>query len=522
MNYGFVLGRLGLLLLVLSGCTGLVSLYEWAVFLNGHREELLAAEAMASTAVVGAIAGGLLWWFTRQSPQGLHRKEAMLLTALSWLVGGLLAALPFYIWAQAGGYKATSPLGHEFTSFISCYFEAVSGLTTTGATVLGERGLIEDLPGGLLLWRSLTHWLGGLGIVVLFVAVLPNLGVGAKRLFQTESSAQESGVRPRIGETARILWLIYLGLTAAAATTFYLGGMSVFDAINHAFSVMSTGGYSTKNASIGHYDSFLIDWASVFYMILAGVNFVLFYRIVRGRWKQAFSDVELRWYLSMKVIVSLIITFNIWGDWIITSVPGKYVFGDLWQSARFAWFHTAALHTGTGFGTADYGPWPRLSLGLLFGLMLIGGCAGSTAGGIKVVRFVICVKVMWASIERAFRPNVVRSIKLGQNTIDDELKLGAMIYAMIMILLVALGTFALMLLEPAPENGGRGDILTCTTASLATIANVGPGMGYVNAVGHYGWFSGPSKLLLSLWMVLGRLEMYAVFVLFSWRFWRSD
>ncbi len=514
MNYRFVIQQLGRLLLVLSAC--ILAILVWATFgwmSDVDRDaETVAIFAMLITTGVGVAVSLVCWLVGRGAGDYLGRREALLLVALSWLLGGVVAAMPYYFWAWIGGVGPT----HIFGSFTACYFEATSGLTTTGATVLSE---IQALPKSLLLWRAMTHWLGGLGIVVLFVAVLPTLGVGGKRLFHAEAPGPaQGGVRPRIADTARLLWLIYLGMTLAALVSFRLAGMDWFDSVCHALSIVATGGLSTQDSSIAYYDSVAIEMVSIAFMLLAGVNFALFFQMTRGRFKPALKDGELWVYLILKLAVILLVALNIWGITIETT-GGQTVDADAAQSLRYAAFQTVALHTGTGFVTADYDPWPFLSRALLVGLMFIGGCAGSTAGGIKVIRFWIGLKVIAGSLEKSFRPQVVRTLRVGKGVVDEEMKLGAVTYFLTIILLFAVGAVLIGICESA---GGETDFMTAMSASISTLCNVGPGLHEVGATHNYGWFTKPSLLVMSLLMILGRLEVYAIFVLFVPTFWRQD
>lgn len=504
-------------MLVLSAGMGVIVAIEWFLWASRGRGELLGVQAMGVSALLGVAIGGGLWIVGRGvRAEMMNRREAMLLVALSWFIGAGVAALPFWTWAMIRNAGGSSP--HIFQSFVACYFEAMSGLTTTGATVLSD---IPGLPKSLILWRAMTHWLGGLGIVVLFVAVLPMIGVGGKRLFNVEAPGpQQQGVRPRIKETARILWLIYMGITAAAILSYKLAGLSWFESVCHSFSVVSTGGLSTRDASMGAYNSVTLDIISMCFMLLAGVNFGLMFLIVRGRWRAALQDEELRVYLALKMVVIFIVAANIMGTDIITTA-GETVYASALQSLRFAGFQTIALHTGTGFVTSDYDLWPFLSRALLIGLMFVGGCAGSTAGGIKVIRFWIAIKVMIASLERAFRPQVVRPLRVGGGVVDDEMKLGALTYCLVILLLVAGGALLIGIFE-THLGGFEIDFLTAATASLSTVGNIGPGFNGIGATQNYGWFSTPSLALMSLLMMLGRLEVYAVAVLLLPRFWRGN
>ncbi len=522
MNVRYMLLQLGLLLLVISAIILVMpmgwAVYDWytatdaAVIAN----ETAAIWAMGVTVAIGAVLGLMLVLLGRRGGDLLlGRREALLMVGLSWFVGAALAAVPYLLWA----HLADMPADHPFRSFIPCYFESMSGLTTTGATVLSDIGA---LPDGLLMWRAITHWLGGLGIVVLFVAVLPMLGVGGKKLFQFEAPGpkQAGGVRPRIADTARTLWLVYVGLTVAAVLSLRLtGAMGWFDSICHAFSMVSTGGLSTRDASIAHYDSVAVDVICIVFMLLAGVNFALFYQAAKGKFSAVWRDSELRIYLALKLIVIVVVAFNLFGT-PITSTAGKQIeSAHAGDAVQYAAFQTIALHTGTGFVTADYDLWPFVSRVMLVGLMFIGGCAGSTAGGIKVIRFWVTLRVMAAELEKMFRPNVVRPLRVGRGIVDSETAASAVTYFLTILLLFGVGAFLIAEFE---GKAGRPDMLTAMSASISTLCNVGPGLHGVGATQNYGWFSDPSLLVMSLLMAFGRLEVYTVLVLMLPRFWRSE
>lgn len=523
MNYRRVLRQLGLLILVLSGAMLIVTLVDLLVFgwlpketARGDAEAILALAVSSGAGLVM----GLAFWLTGIGTGAGHadRREAVLLVGVSWFVGGAIAALPYYLWAW---WSVTNEQGHPFHHFADCYFEAISGLTTTGATVLSD---VTALPQALLLWRSTTHWLGGLGIVVLFVAVLPMLGVGGKRLYQAEAPGPtKKGLRPRIGETARVLWLIYTSLTVLAVLIFWATGgerMTWLEAVNHALSVMSTGGLSTQNSSIGHFDSIALDFAVIAFMILAGTNFGLFYQASKGRWSVIWRDVELRVYLLLKLIGTVVAAACLYGGTIVMTT-GQEVRGTLLESVRFAAFQAVSLQTGTGFGTADYELWPTVALVTLGSAMWIGGCAGSTAGGVKVIRFWIVLKVLAAGVERVYRPNVVRPIKVGGVGVDRDQRLTAVSFVLMFFLIFFLGTGTLLVLEPGVQAGGQCDYVTAMTATVASLCNIGPGFAAVGPTDNFGWFTPASKVALSLIMVLGRLEVMVVLALFSPRLYQN-
>ncbi|WP_428386597.1 TrkH family potassium uptake protein [Mucisphaera sp.] len=514
MNLLAVVRQLGLVLMILTASMIFPLLMEIYPLITGGTGNRAALLAIATTMAIGGLISATAYALGRGlSIENFGRRDAMLLTALSWLLGAILAGIPFYAWVQFGGIDTD----HVFSSPAAAYFEAMSGLTTTGATVLSE---IQALPASLLLWRAITHWLGGLGIVVLFVAVLPNLGSGGRKLFFAEAPGpQQQGVRPRIRETARTLWILYLGVTAFALFAFKSTGViSWFDSLCHALSVMSTGGLSTRDASIGHYDSVALDLWTILFMLLAGVNFAIFYLLIQRRWSILWTDVELRFYLALKLIATLVITFELYGGSIVTTA-GHIVDATLGQSLRYGGFQAVALQTGTGFCTADFELWPIASKTLLFAMFLIGGCAGSTAGGLKVIRVWIVIKIIGEAIERAYRPAVVRPLRMGSTVVDADMKLGALIYCLLFITFLGVGASLLMVLEP---EGSPCDMLTAASAAVSTLANVGPGFHAVGPTDNYGWFSDPSLLVLSALMALGRLELFALLVLVWPKFWSRD
>ena len=531
MNRRFVLNQFGLLMLVLAALLAVIA--AWAALRStlGEAAEANAAWALTISAGATAILGGGIWLGTRG--KGIvGRREALLLVAMSWLVGAAVAGLPFYLWAhlegalrevavelpvQDPGYELFS---HEFKNPVDCYFEAMSGLTTTGATILQD---IPTVPHSILLWRALTHWLGGLGIVVLFVAVLPSLGVGGKKLFKVESPGPRAeGVTPHIRETARVLWLIYLGLTGAEIIMLRIAGVSWYESVCHTFATLATGGFSTHNASVGAYNSTAVDLIIILFMILAGVNFGLYYQALRGRLRSVYRDTELRVYLGCMIFAIIVISLSLVGSTIFTTNANLPPIEDagIATSVRYAAFQAVSVQTTTGFCTADFDRWPFIAQAILLLMMFIGSSAGSTGGGIKVIRIWLMFKVLRAEIERAFRPQVVRPMKVAGVPIDPELRLGAVTFVLTMILIIGLGTMMLVLFERG--SGHHVSFTTATTACIATLFNIGPGLERVGATGNYAFFTDASKMVMSVLMALGRLELFAILVLFSPHFWRTD
>ncbi len=520
MNWRFVINQLGLLSLLLSGAMVLAGiaglLFEWQGPNPIDWDGLLA---LAGTVCASTLVGALLWLRTRGSGKHIGRREALLLVGVSWLIGAAVAGTPYLLWAH---WHTGPGEHHAFLSPVNCYFEAMSGLTTTGATILGDDSSIEALPQSLLLWRAFTQWLGGLGIVVLFVAVLPTLGIGGKRLFRVEAPGPaREGLRPQIRETATALWLIYFILTGVEIVALKLAGMSFFDSLCHTFTTVATAGFSPKDASLGHYTSPAIHTIVIIFMILAGVNFGLYYQLSRKRFRQVLQDTELRVYLGLLLVGTAIVTLSLINS-PITSTKDLTVLEPSAASAiHHGVFATVSIQTTTGYSTADFNLWPFAAQAVLVMAMFIGGSAGSTAGGIKIIRVWIALKVILAEIEHVFRPQVVRPVRLGNSVIDDEMKLGTIAYILGILILAIIGGWSVMMLEQLWGNG-TCDLKTAAISSIACLFNIGPGLGHVGATENYEWLTNGSKMVLTLLMAMGRLEVFAIIVLVIPRFWRAD
>jgi trk system potassium uptake protein TrkH len=507
-----VLRHLALLMLILSALIAAVAVFAWVDHLTGEPTELVEPVGMLVAAFGGTLLGILLLLPSRRSGPLIAQREALLLVALSWLIGAAISALPFWLWAtlRAGPDTPT----HSFESFVNCYFEAMSGLTTTGSTILPAIGTV---PPSLLLWRALTHWIGGLGIVVLFVAVLPTLGIGSRRAFRIESPGPATaGVVPRVRDTARVLWLIYAGLTVAGVLALRLAGMSWFNAVCHTFAGLSGGGFSTHDASITAFPATAIHLVIIAIMFLGAVDFALYYRLLHHQWREVLTDPQLRAYVAILLTAFLLVFLDLA---YITPRPGSD--GDTTGPAilaRDALFQVVSVQTTTGYVTADFNQWGFLSKGILLCLMFIAGCAGSTSGGLKVIRILIVAKVLLTELERFYRPKVVRPVRVGTAAIDPALRLNTLVYVLAVAVLFGAGTALLMILErPAGI-----DITTAASATAATMNNVGPGLARVGAVENYAWFSAPSKVVICILMVLGRLEVFTILVLFTPRFWKGE
>ena len=408
--------------------------------------------------------------------------------------------------------------------FCDALFESQSGFSTTGATVISDLEDPELVPHSILFWRSSTHFLGGLGIIVLFVAVLGQ-GSAGKALMRAEMPGpSKEGSQTRMQHTALLFASIYLGLNAILTLLLWLMGMTWFDALCHAFGTMATGGFSTYNASVGQFQSASIDYTITLFMILAGTNFALLYLILQGRPKALFADAEWRVYMLLIVGVTLLIMgFGlVHGDF--ADAAERPLVQRLSAAFRYGLFQVVAIITTTGYGTHNFDAWNNFGRGALLILMFVGGCAGSTGGGMKVIRHILFVKILRLEVEHAFHPTVVRPLKLSGNTLDDpELRRNILVYFGLVLIIFVLSWIALVALESDATWGGatHDKLIDSASAIAATLNNIGPGLGTVGATQNYGHFSGTAKLLFTWLMMLGRLEIFVILVLVVPRFWRD-
>ena len=443
---------------------------------------------LAAASCTGAAAAALLLAGRRRERRDLRPREAILLVVMVWLGVCLFGALPFYFSDHYGG-------------FTDAVFEATSGFTTTGATVVAD---VDGLPRPLHLWRTFSHWLGGMGIVLLGLAVLPLVGQGGSGLYRAEfSGAAGERLRPRVVETARALWKIYVILTAAQFVCLVAAGMDAFDAVAHAFSTLGTGGFSTRTASIGAFEEPLIQYIVVLFMFLAGISFIQHFRLWVERAPRAvLRDYEVLGYLLLIFGATALITVTLAAET-----------DQAWEpTLRTALFQVTSILTTTGFVTADYASWYPLAQLVLLVLMFIGGCTGSTAGGLKIARAALLVKVVQRQFRLITEPQAVLRIRAGGAVVPE-----ATVTGLLNLLFLA----ALVLLLASLVVAATGvDVLTAVSAVIACQFNIGPGLGSVGPMAHYGDLSPVAKWILSLCMVAGRLEFYTLLVLFSGAFWR--
>ncbi len=491
------------------------------------RGALALLQSMAVCLVVGAafrIIG------RRHRGGALYQKEAMAVVGLSWVLATVLGALPFYL-------SDTCTEGSRQITFIEAMFESQSGFSTTGATILTDLETPERVPHCILFWRSWTHFLGGLGIVVLFVAILGQGSAGKAMMRAEMPGPTKEGSMPRMQHTALVFAAIYVSLNALLTVIYLFEGMTVFDALCHAFGTMATGGFSTYNASLGHFNSSLIEYTTVVFMILAGANFTLLYLTLVDGPKRLFRDVEFQAFVGIIAIVTAGVIF-------FGMRAGDEHFDTLPDANRAALFTVVSVLTTTGYGTANFDDWNAFGRGILLLLMFVGGCAGSTGGGIKVIRHILFYKILRLEIEKAHRPRVVRFIRVGGSTVDDaNLSHSIVVYFSMILALFVFSWLLLITFEPntmwdqgatSPEaaemspmyveqsvsNTLDEKLLDSASAVAATLNNIGPGLGVVGAEKNYAGFSQGAKLLFVWLMMLGRVEVFSVLVLFFPSFWR--
>jgi len=442
------------------------------------------------TSMAVAVGSGALIYFNSRYKEStnISHREGMAIVTISWISIGLYGALPFY-------------LGEVFPSFTDAFFESVSGFTTTGASVMTD---IEIVPKGFLFWRSFIQWLGGMGIIVLSVAILPFLGVGGMQLYKAEvPSPVPDKLKPRVRETAKMLWKVYVLISLMEIALLLFGGMSLFDSLCHTFTTMPTGGFSTKNMSVAHFDSAYFDTVIIFFMLLAGINFSLHFQLLRGKSLAFWQDSECRFFLGTVLFLTLIVSMNTYGNFYKT----------LGEAFRYGAFQVVSIITTTGYATADYEKWPAMSQSILLLCMFIGASAGSTGGGMKCIRIMLCFKYCYKELFSLIHPRAVTHVKIGGKVVPEDV-----MRSILGFLALYMGLFAVSSVILA----GMGvDLLTSLTAVASAIGNIGPGFGMVGPVENYAALPTSGKWLLVWCMLLGRLEVYTVIILIVPEFWRK-
>ena len=482
LNISLILNTLGVLSFIL-GISMVIPLL--LSFYYGESDLAPLALSLACAFGLGIV---LYLCFPREDIKQFRSREALLLVTLAWVLATILGAFPFYF------------SGH-FPSLLDAWFESASGFTTTGASVLTD---IESLPHGLLLWRSLIQFLGGMGIVVLSLAILPLLGVGGMDLYKAEVPGPTTDkISARVSETARILWVVYVALASVQAVLLVFSGLSPFDAINHALTTMATGGFSTKNQSVASFANPQAEAIIAIFMFFAGINFLLLYRLFVKQQISVLKDRELRFFLVLVSVSILLITATLWGD----------AYSSFSESFRYASFQVISIASSTGFGTGDFVLWAPFAQVLLLLLMVVGGSAGSTAGGIKCIRAMMLIKQGYRELYQMVHPKAVLPLRLGDQGISPKISSAIFGYFFLYVLLLAVTTLLVCACGV--------DFVTSFSGTISALSNIGPGLGEVGPALNYSSLPAVAKFLLASCMIIGRLEIFTVLVILTPGFWRS-
>lgn len=478
---GVIINILGFLLVIESVfmlISSLVSLF----YNEGDTGGLFLATLIAFVSGAGLFLG------TRKTDKNISKREGYIIVSLVWVVLSFFGSLPFIF-------------THSIPVYSDAFFETISGFTTTGSSILND---IESLSHGILFWRSITQWMGGMGIIVLSIAILPVLGIGGMQLFVAEvPGPAPDKLHPRIRETAIRLWGIYLGFTLVETILLWIGGMTFFDAICHSFTTMATGGYSTKQASVAYWSSPFIQYVIILFMFLAGTNFTLSYLGLHLKFKKVFMDEEFRWYLGFVILFSAFIAVSLF------IFHGK----GFELSIRESLFQVVSIITTTGYVTADYLSWTPFLIFIIFILMFFGGSTGSTGGGIKIMRIVIVIKNSYYELRRLIHPNAVIPLKYKNHVVSSQILSNILAFFSMYILIFGVSVIIMSTMEPTLDSA-FGAVAT-------TLGNIGPGLGTVGPMDNFYHLPAFGKWFLSFLMLIGRLELFTVLVLFTPSFWKQ-
>ena len=481
INFKIILSIIGFLLIL-----------EGVFMFTGIPFSLLHCEtkcySLLISGIITIISGAVIRYYTRNASKNIGRREGYIIVSIAWIVISLFGTLPYLI-------------SGAIPNFTDAFFETISGFTTTGASILTD---IESVPRGILFWRSMTQWIGGMGIIVLSVAILPILGIGGMQLFVAEMPGiAPDKLHPRITQTAKRLWLIYVLLTFVETILLMLGGMDLFNSLCHSFATMATGGFSTQNASVADYSAH-IQYVLIVFMFLAGTNFTLHYFALRGKFKNIWKNEEYRYYLLFTLSVTILITFI----WILQSN-----INNIEKTFRDSLFQVVSIITTTGFVSSDYLIWPGFLWFFIFLLMFVGGSAGSTGGGIKIARHILLLKNSSSELKRSIHPQAIIPVKYNGKAVSQDIIFKVMAFFLIYLTIFFIGTFVMTLFGL--------DFKSAIGSTIATLGNIGPGIGKVGPVHNYAWIPDMGKWFLSLLMLLGRLELFTVLIIFTSSFWKK-
>jgi trk system potassium uptake protein TrkH len=447
--------------------------------------------------------GFFMWYFTRNASKNIQKKDGYMIVTLGWVMLTLTGTLP---------YLFTQTIPH----FPDAVFEAISGYSTTGASILTD---IEALPKSILLWRSETHWIGGMGIIVLTIAILPLLGIGGMQLFMAEAPGPSADkMHPRITETAKRLWLIYFSFTFVETVLLKVAGMSWYDAINHAMATMSTGGFSTKNASIAYWNGMpWVQYIIIAFMFIAGTNFVLSYFALKGKIAKVLRNEEFKYYFFGVIGITLLISalaYFFQDPTLVSSVNHPKVYGELESTVRHSVFQVISVITTTGFVSADFTMWNSFATMVMFSLFFLGGSAGSTSGGVKIVRHIIMFKNALLEFKKILHPHAIIPVRYDKHAVHEKVVFNILSFFVLYMGIFITSTIILSFMGM--------DFVTAIGAAASTLGNVGPAFGRLSPVDNYAWLSDSAKFFTSFLMLVGRLELFTVLVILTPYFWRKN
>ena len=468
-------------------------------FFSGEKE----GWGILNAGIITVFIGLLLFFFNKPTHKNIQKKEGYLIVTFGWLILSITGMLPYLL---SGAIPTIS----------DAFFETISGYSTTGSSILTN---IEAMPKGILFWRSATHWIGGMGIIVLTIAILPLLGIGGMQLFMAEAPGPSADkLHPRITDTAKRLYLIYVVLTFAEFLLLKAAGMTWFDAINHAMATVSTGGFSTKTDSIAFYNGApIIQYIIIFFMFIAGTNFVLTYFALKGKVKKVYESEEFRYYffgiLGISMIISVIIIF-FKDETMVTTLAHPEVLGKTESAIRHSLFMVTSVVTTTGFVSADFTMWNFFATGIFFALFFTGGSAGSTSGGVKVVRHIVMLKNSFLEFKKALHPNAIIPVRYDGKSVNQTIVFNIISFFIIYMLIFIMASVILTLLGL--------DFLSALGAAASSLGNIGPAIGSVSPVDNFAHLTAPAKWFCSFLMLIGRLELFTVLILFTPFFWRKN
>ena len=487
-----------------SGITAVLNgIFMWLAIPFSLYFEEKATLGILNAGIITIFVGLLLYFFNKPDNKNLQKKEGYLIVTLGWVTLTITGMLPYL-------------LTGSIPSVTDAIFETISGYSTTGSSILTD---IESMPKGILFWRSATHWIGGMGIIVLTIAILPLLGIGGMQLFMAEAPGPSADkLHPRITDTAKRLWLIYVGLTLAEFLLLKVAGMTWYDAINHSMATVSTGGFSTKNASVAHWNAFpLVQYIIIFFMFIAGTNFVLTYFALKGKVRKVIQSEEFKYYslgiLSITVFVSICIIF-FKDPTLQTSIEHPMVLGEAESAFRHSLFSVISVVTTTGFVTADFTMWSFFITGIFFSLFFVGGSAGSTSGGVKIVRHIVMLKNSFLEFKKSLHPNAIIPVRYDGKAVNQNIVFNILSFFILYMLIFIVGAVIL-------TSMGL-DIKSALGACASSLGNIGPAIGSVSPVDNFAHLSSSAKLFCSFLMLIGRLELFTVLILFSPFFWKKN